>query len=387
MREVAIIAAGRSAVGRALRGSLKDTRPDELLGQVLRGVLARAPGLALDHLDDVVVGTAMPEAEQGMNVARIASFLAGVPDSVPAITINRFCSSGLQSVAQAAAAITAGWQDVALAGGVESMSQIAMGGQKPSPHPGLMERRPEAYTPMGITAEIVAERFRVDREDQDRFAVASHQKALAAIGAGRFVDEVVPVATRVCREGTWIDVDFRVDEGPRADTSLEGLARLKPAFKAGGSVTAGNSSQTSDGAAAVVLAARELATSRGWPVLGVLRSYQVTGVAPEVMGIGPVFAIPKALRKAGLGIRDVDLFEINEAFAAQSVYCVRELGIDAARVNVNGGAIALGHPLGCTGAKLTATLLHELARRGARYGVVSMCIGGGMGAAAVFERV
>jgi len=386
-REVVVCAAVRSAVGKSGRGSLKDTRPDELLGQILKGALARLPGLDPALLDDVVVGTAMPEAEQGMNVARIGSFLAGIPDTVPAITINRFCSSGLQALAQGAASIQAGWQNVVLAGGVESMSQVAMGGQKPAPHPGLMAARPEAYTPMGITAEIVADRFGVTRAAQDELAYASHQKAVAAITSGRFADEIVPVSTRVVVDGAWKDITFSVDEGPRADTTLEALGKLRPAFKQGGSVTAGNSSQTSDGAAAVVIASRETAEKYGLPILGVLRSYQVAGVPPEIMGIGPVAAIPKALAHAGISIGDVDLFEINEAFAAQAVYCVDTLGIDRSRLNVNGGAIALGHPLGCTGAKLTATLLSELARRNGRYGVVSMCIGGGMGAAAVFERV
>ena len=386
MREVVVCAAVRSAVGRSGRGSLKDTRPDELLGQVMKGLLARVPGLDPALLGDVVMGSAMPEAEQGMNVARIAGFLAGLPDSVPAVTINRFCSSGLQSIAQASAAIAAGWQDIAMAGGVESMSQIAMGGQKISPHPGLMGVRPEAYTPMGITAENVATRFSVSRADQDAFAYASHQKAIRAIAEGRFVDEIVPIHTRVMTDGGWKDLTFAVDEGPRADTSLEGLAKLKAAFKQDGTATAGNSSQTSDGAAAVIVASRDVAETLGLPILGVLRAYQVAGVPPEIMGIGPVAAIPKALEKAGIRLSDVDLFELNEAFAAQAVYCVRELGIDPAKVNVNGGAIALGHPLGCTGAKLTATLLHEMGRRGSRYGVVSMCIGGGMGAAAVFER-
>ncbi|MES2640336.1 MAG: thiolase family protein [Myxococcota bacterium] len=385
-REVVVVAAVRSAVGKSGRGSLKDTRPDELLGQVMRGALAKVPGLDPALIDDVVMGSAMPEAEQGMNVARIASFIAGLPDSVSAVTVNRFCSSGLQSLAQAASAISAGWQDVALTGGVESMSQIAMGGQKPSPHPGLMETRPEAYTPMGITAENVAERFGVTREEQDRFAVASHQKALAAIREGRFVDEIIPIQTRVSTDGGWKDLTFSVDEGPRGDTSFEGLSKLKPAFKVGGTATAGNSSQTSDGAAATIIMAREVAERLGLPILGVLRSYQVAGVPPEIMGIGPVAAIPKALAKAGLTVADIDLVELNEAFAAQAVYCVRELGFDPAKVNVNGGAIALGHPLGCSGAKLVASLLHEMPRRNARYGVVSMCIGGGMGAAAVFER-
>lgn len=387
MRDVVVCAAVRSAVGRSGRGSLKDTRPDELLGQVMAGALAKLPGFDAAKVDDVVIGTAMPEAEQGMNVARIASFVAGLPDSVPAVTINRFCSSGLQALAQGAAAIAAGWQDVVMAGGVESMSQVAMGGQKPSPHPGLMETRPAAYTPMGITAEIVAERFNVSRADQDEFALSSHQKAVAAIAAGRFVDEIIPIKTRLNADGVWKDITYSVDEGARADTTLAALNKLRPAFKQTGTATAGNSSQTSDGAAVVVIAARETAEALGLPILGVLRSYQVAGVPPEIMGIGPVAAIPKALEKAGITVADVDLFEINEAFAAQAVYCVRELGIDPAKVNVNGGAIALGHPLGCTGAKLTATLLHEMQRRQARYGVVSMCIGGGMGAAAVFERV
>jgi acetyl-CoA acyltransferase len=387
MREVAILSAVRTAIGKAPRGSLKDTRPDDMLGVVLKGALARVPGLDPARLDDVVVGCAMPEAEQGMNVARIGAFLAGIPDSVPAITVNRFCSSGIQGIAQGAASILAGWQDVVLAGGVESMSEIAMGGQKPSPNPTLMASRPEAYTPMGITAEIVAERFGVTREDQDQFAAASHQKALAAQAEGRFEGEIVPLPTRVMTDEGWKDIVFSVDEGPRADTSLAGLAKLRTAFKqTGGTVTAGTSSQMSDGAAAAVLAAGDVAKREGWTIEGWLRSYQVAGVAPEIMGIGPVAAIPKALAHAGLKLEDIDLFEINEAFAAQAVYCVRELGIDPAKVNVNGGAIALGHPLGCTGARQLATLLAEMKRRGARYGVISMCIGGGMGAAAVIER-
>jgi acetyl-CoA acyltransferase len=274
---------------------------------------------------------------------------------------------------------------VVLAGGVESMSLIAMGGEKPAPNPSLMATRPETYTPMGITAELVAERFGVSRADQDAFAVASNDKALAAIAAGRFVDEIVPVPTKVYKDGKWEATTFAVDEGPRKST-VEGLGALKAAFKTNGTVTAGNSSQTSDGAAAVVIADAARAKAEGWPVLALLKSYQVAGVPPEIMGVGPVAAIPKAVKAAGLTLADIDLFEINEAFAAQALYSVRELGLDPAKVNVNGGAIALGHPLGCTGAKLTATLLHELRRRNARYGVVSMCIGGGMGAAAVFEN-
>jgi acetyl-CoA acyltransferase len=384
MREVAVVSAVRTAVGKSKRGALKDTRPDDLLGIVLKAALERGK-VDAKLVDDVVVGSAMPEAEQGMNVARVGSFLAGLPDEVPAITINRFCSSGLQAIAQGASAILAGWQDVVLAGGVESMSLIAMGGEKPAPNPSLMATRPETYTPMGITAELVAERFGVSRADQDAFAVASNDKALAAIAAGRFVDEIVPVPTKVYKDGKWEATTFAVDEGPRKST-VEGLGALKAAFKTNGTVTAGNSSQTSDGAAAVVIADAARAKAEGWPVLALLKSYQVAGVPPEIMGVGPVAAIPKAVKAAGLTLADIDLFEINEAFAAQALYSVRELGLDPAKVNVNGGAIALGHPLGCTGAKLTATLLHELRRRNARYGVVSMCIGGGMGAAAVFEN-
>lgn len=381
---VAVVSAVRTAVGKAKKGALKDTRPDDLLGVVLKGALDRS-GIDPARLDDVVVGTAMPEAEQGMNVARIGAFLAGIPDEVPAVTINRFCSSGLQSIAQGASAILAGWQEVVLAAGVESMSIIPMGGEKPSPNPRLMNERPEAYTPMGITAELVASRFGVSRQDQDRFSARSNDRALKAIAEGRFVDEIVPVNTRVFRDGKWSDIVFTVDEGPRAST-VEALGMLKPAFKTDGTVTAGNSSQMSDGAAAVVVASLDRAKREGWPVLALLKSYQVAGVPPEIMGIGPLKAIPKAVEAAGLKLADIGLFEINEAFAAQAVYCVRELGIDPDKVNVNGGAIALGHPLGCTGSKLTATLIHEMRRRGVRWGVVSMCIGGGMGAAAVYEN-
>jgi len=384
MRDIAVISAVRTAVGKAKKGSLKDTRPDDMLGAVLKAAVERG-GIAPADIDDLVVGTAMPEAEQGMNVARIGGFLAGLPDEVPALTINRFCSSGLQSLAQGAASIHAGWQDVVLSAGVESMTMIAMGGQKPAPNPALMNDRPEAYTPMGITAENVAKQFEVSREDQDRFALSSHDKALAAIEAGRFTDEIVPLNTRVNKGGTWHDITHTIDEGPRAST-LEGLGKLRPAFAARGTVTAGNSSQMSDGAAATLIAARDVAEAKGLPILGLLKNYQVVGVAPEIMGVGPAYAIPAVLDKAGLSLSDIGLFEINEAFASQAVYCVRKLGIDESLVNVNGGAIALGHPLGCTGAKLTATLLHEMRRRGVKYGIVSMCIGGGMGAAAVFEN-
>ena len=385
-RDVVVVAAVRTPVTKSKKGALKDTRPDDLLAIVLRGALAKVPSLDLSEIGDVVIGTAMPEGEQGMNVARISALAAGIPDTVPAMTINRFCSSGLQSLAQAASAISAGWMDVAVSGGVESMSQIPMGGDRPSPNPTLMAEHPEVYTPMGTTSENVAKRFGVSREEQDAFAASSQQKAAAAIAAGRFTEELIPVHTRVFDGAAWHDVTVTIDDGVRGDTTAEGLGKLRPAFATDGTATAGNSSQTSDGAAATVLMAREKAAAMGLTPLGVLRSFQVVGVPPDIMGIGPAKAIPAAVAKAGIKLSDVDLFEINEAFASQSVYCVRELGIDVDKVNVNGGAIALGHPLGCTGAKLTATLLHEMGRRGSRYGVVSMCIGGGMGAAAVFER-
>ena len=385
-RDVVIVSAVRTAVGKAKKGSFKDTRPDDLLIAAIQGALAKVPALDPAAVDDVVIGTAMPEGEQGMNIARIGALGAGLPDSVPAMTINRFCSSGLQSLAQAGAAIQAGWIDVAITGGVESMTQIPMGGDRPTPNPKLMAERPEIYSPMGITSENVATRFGVSREEQDAFAVSSHEKAARAIAAGRFKDEIVPVQTRVWDGTAWQEITVDVDEGVRPDTSLEGLARLRPAFATKGTTHAGNSSQMSDGAAATVIMSRAKAEELGLAFLGVLKSYAVVGVPPETMGIGPAKAIPAALEKANLSVEDIDLFEINEAFASQAVYCVRELGIDVGKVNVNGGAIALGHPLGCTGAKLTATLLHQMKRDRARYGVVSMCIGGGMGAAAVFER-
>lgn len=386
MPNAVIVSAVRTAVTKAKKGAFKDTRPDDLLADILKGTLAQVPQLNPSDIGDVVIGTAMPEGEQGMNVARIAALMAGIPDSVPAMTINRFCSSGLQALAQAAACIEAGWYDVALTGGVESMSQVKMGGDRPSPNPTAMQEQPEIYTPMGVTSENVAAQFGVTREDQDSFALKSHEKATAAINAGRFQDEILPIHTRVYQNGNWTDVVVDTDEGPRADTSLKALARLRPAFKMGGTTTAGNSSQVSDGASATLLMSSTKAEAIGAEVLGVLRSYSVTGVDPAIMGIGPAEAIPLAVEKAGLSLDDIDLFEINEAFASQAIYCVRKLGVNADKVNVNGGAIALGHPLGCTGAKLTATLLHEMKRRNLRYGVVSMCIGGGMGAAAVFER-
>jgi acetyl-CoA acyltransferase len=385
MSKAVIVSALRTPVTKAKRGDLKDTRPDDLMKIAIAGVLAEAPNFDPSELGDVIVGTAMPEGEQGMNIGRIAAIAAGVPDSVPAMTINRFCSSGLQALGQAAAAIEAGWYSAALTGGVESMTMIAMGGDRPSPNPSLMENNPAAYTPMGLTSENVAEKFSVSRQEQDAFAVSSHKKAIAAISEGRFKDEIVPVETRVYKDGKWEDITVDTDSGPRQDTSPEGLAKLRPVFKMGGTTTAGNSSQMSDGAAATLLMSKDKAESLGLKPLGTLLSYRVVGVPPEIMGIGPAHAIPAAVEAAGLTIDQIDLFEINEAFASQSVYCVRNLGIDPSKVNVNGGAIALGHPLGCTGAKLTATLLHQMKRDGKRYGVVSMCIGGGMGAAAVFE--
>lgn len=384
MHEVAIISARRTAVGKAKKGSFKDTRPDDMLSPVLKAVVEESK-VDPSSIGDVVIGTATPEAEQGMNIARIAALMAGVPDTVPAMTINRFCSSGLQSLAQGASAIMAGWMDVALTGGVESMSLIAMGGQKISPNPTWVAEDPRVYTPMGLTAEHVANRFNVSRAAQDAFAASSHQRALEAIQSGRFKDEIVPVSTRV-HAGTWRDIIMDTDEGPRPGSTAEILGKLRPVFAARGSVTAGNSSQMSDGAAATLIASKRAVDQQGLKPLAWLKSYQVVGVDPEIMGVGPLYAIPKAVEAAGLSLSDIGLFEINEAFASQAVYCVRELGIDSGVVNVNGGAIALGHPLGCTGAKLTATLVHEMRRRGVRYGIVSMCIGGGMGAAAVFEN-
>jgi len=385
-RDPVVVAAVRSAIGRSKKGTLRQTRPDELLAAVLKAAVERAPGLDPKRIDDVIVGTATPEAEQGLNVARIAALRAGLPDSVPAETVNRFCSSGLQSLAHGAERIMAGWADVVLAGGVESMSLLPMGGHHPMPNPELAAHAPEVYTPMGLTAEFVAERYGVTREQQDAFALRSHEKALAAQAAGRFDAEIVPFRATLWEGGQSRTVDFARDEGPRAGSTLLDLAKLKSPFKEGGSVTAASSSQVSDGAAAVLVMAREAAERLGLAALATLRMYQVVGVPPEIMGVGPAFAIPAALRRLGLGKEAVGLWEINEAFAAQAIYCVRELGIPEDRVNVNGGAIALGHPLGCTGARLTATLLHEMARRGERWGVVSMCIGGGMGAAGVFER-
>ncbi len=393
MREAVVVAAVRTAVGKAPKGTLKDTRPDEMAATAIAEAVKRA-GVEPGQIDDVILGCAFPEGEQGMNVARVALSRAGLPSSVPGMTINRFCSSGLQAIAIACEKVMCGFADVVVAGGTESMSMIPMGGLKQAPNPHVMETYPQLYMAMGLTAEEVAKRWKVSREDQDAFALASHQKAAAAIKDGRFKEEIVPLKTWVRRElpdGSQKieEVVFDVDEGVRADTTIEALAKLRPAFALKGTVTAGNSSQMSDGAAAVVVMSDKKAAELGIKPMAVFRGYAVGGVDPDVMGIGPTVAIPKVLKITGLKIEDIDLVELNEAFAAQSLACVRILGMEGMmdRINVNGGAIALGHPLGCTGAKLTTTILHELGRRDAKYGLVSMCIGGGMGAAGVFERV
>ena len=382
---VIIASAVRTPVGRALKGTLRSTRPEDLAATAMVAALARVPGLKAEDVDDVILGCAMPEAEQGLNIARNAVFLAKWPNSVPAETINRFCSSGLQAIAHAAMSVQAGLTQVSVAGGVESMSMVPMSGNKVSLNPKLMDEYPEAYIAMGHTAERVAQRFDVSRAAQDAFAVRSHERALAAIAAGRFNDEIVPVKARILEGAAPSELEFKIDECPRPGTTLEVLGKLKPVFKQDGSVTAGNSSPTNDGAAAAVLLSERKASELGVKPLGHVRGFALAGVDPDIMGIGPVPAIRKLLAQTGLSIADIDLFEINEAFAAQAVYCGRELGVPDDKLNVNGGAIALGHPLGCTGAKLTATLLHELRRRGGRLGIVSMCIGGGMGAAGLFE--
>lgn len=372
-----IAAAVRTAVGKAPKGALASVRPDDLAAVALKAALARIPQLDRAEVEDVVLGCAMPEGEQGLNVARIAAMRAGLPASASAMTINRFCSSGLQAIALAADAIQSGRAQVVLAGGTESMSMVPMEGNKFSANPWLVDHYPDVYLSMGLTAENVAAKYNITREQADEFALTSHQKALAAIRDGKFEEEIVPV--------TVANGEFKIDEGPRADTSAEALAKIKPAFHAHGTVTAGNSSQTSDGAAAAVLISEQRARELGITPLGRLAGFATAGVAPEIMGIGPVHAIPKALKIAGLTLDQIDLIELNEAFAAQSLAVIEQAGLDPAKVNVNGGAIALGHPLGCTGAKLTATILHELKRRKLRYGLVTMCVGGGMGAAGIFE--
>ena len=406
MREAVIVSSVRTAVGKATKGTLRATRPDDLAAAAIKEAVARAKGLDPKEIEDVVLGCAMPEAEQGMNVARIASLRAGLPVEASAMTINRFCSSGLQAIAIAAERIMAGHGEVAVAGGAESMSMVPMGGNKVAPNPWLMDNYPDAYLGMGLTAENLAKKYGITREQSDEFSFASHQKALAAIAAGKFKDEIVPVAVSytvleaAANAGApgaaggaasggkpkTVKVTFDTDEGPRADTSVEVLGKLKPAFHTHGVVTAGNSSQMSDGAAAAVVMSAERARALGLKPMARFVAFAVAGCLPEEMGVGPVYAIPKALKLAGLTLDQIDVIELNEAFAAQALSVIKLAGLDPARVNVNGGAIALGHPLGCTGAKLTATILRELERRNGRYGLVTMCVGGGMGAAGIFER-
>jgi acetyl-CoA acyltransferase len=390
MKTAYILASYRTAGCRANKGKFKDMRPDDLAAAALSGLVERT-GIDAARIDDVLLGCAFPEGEQGMNVARIAALKAGLPYQVPAQTINRFCSSGLQAIALAAERIMAGFADCIVAGGVESMTTVPMGGNKYSANPGLVSEWPEAYASMGITAELVADQYGIERQAQDVFAASSHVKAAAAIKAGRFADEIIPVEIektsivkgKVQKESEMVDRD----DGVRADSTDEGLARLKSAFKVGGTVTAGNTSQMSDGAAATLVVSEAFLKELGKDPLARFVAFAVKGVPPEIMGIGPVEAVPAALKMAGLEQKDLDLIELNEAFAAQSLAVIKELGLNPEIINVNGGAIALGHPLGCTGAKLTATLMHEMKRRQSRYGMVSMCIGGGMGAAGIFERM
>ena len=392
MNDAVIVSAVRTPTGKAPNGTLRGTRPDELAATVIAEALRRAPGIEPSEIDDVMLGCAMPEAEQGLNVARIASLRAGVPVSASAVTINRFCSSGLQAIAFAAERILCGAASAIIAGGTESMSMVPMGGHRVAPNPTLIDAYPDVYLSTGLVAENHARESGITREDQDAFAFESHQRAIAAIDGGRFAEEIVPVTARLVdgKNGSRVqtsEVRFAVDEGPRRDTSLEALAQLRPAFHARGSVTAGNSSQTSDGAAAVIVVSNERARQSGLAPLGRFVAFATAGVEPERFGIGPVPAMRKALKLAGLTMDQIDLVELNEAFAAQVLACLKEQPIDPNRLNVNGGAIALGHPLGCTGAKLTTTLLYEMTRRHVRYGMVTMCVGGGMGAAGIFERM
>lgn len=393
LNEAYIVSSVRTPVGKAKKGALKDVRPEHLGATAVTGAIERVGGLEHAHIDDLIIGCAYPEGPQGNNMARAIAQIAKMPDSVPGVTVNRFCSSGIQTIAQAHNSIVVGQAECVVAGGVESMSSVPMGGFYFAPDPALTADDPEFYSSMGITAENVAEQFKVSREDQDEFALRSHQKAADAIASGRFEDETVAVPVHEvvydAEAGAAVPRQFEhtTDEGPRADTSLEALSSLRPVFKQGGSVTAGNSSQMNDGAAASVIMSKRLVDELGVQPMARLLGFAVAGVAPEVMGIGPIESIPKVLKQVGMGVEDIDLFELNEAFASQSLAVIREVGLDPEKVNVNGGAIALGHPLGCTGAKLTATLLHEMKRRGSRYGVVTMCIGGGMGASAVFENL
>src|SRR5215207_115856 len=392
MRDAVIVSAVRTAVGKAPKGTLRNTRPDEMGAAVIKEALARVPGLNASEIEDVIMGCAMPEAEQGMNVARAAAIRAGLPVETSAMTINRFCSSGLQSIAIAADRIRTSGADVIVAGGLETMSMIPMGGHIIRPNPYLVEHYPDFYLNMGLATENVARKYEVSREEQDAFALQSHRRAAAAQDAGKFEDEIVPLKVTFEElnergQKTAHEVTFTKDEGVRRDTSAEGLAKLRPAFHAKGTITAGNASQMSDGAAAAVVMSDERARQLDLKPLARFVAYATAGCPPEEMGIGPVQAIPKVLKLAGLKLEDIDVIELNEAFAAQSLAVIKTLGLDPERVNVNGGAIALGHPLGCTGAKLTATILRELERRGGRYGMVTMCVGGGMGAAGIFERL
>jgi acetyl-CoA acyltransferase len=387
MTDVVIAEAVRSAVGRALKGSLSQKRPDELAGDVIQGLMARVPQVKPSMVEDVVLGCAMPEGEQGLNIARVASFLGGLPEETSAITINRFCSSGLNAIALAAGAIKMGSNDIVVAGGVESMTMVPMTGNKLSASLEAMNKFASVYTPMGITAENVANRFGIKREDQDAFAVLSQQKAGKAIKDGKFVDEIVPVRAIRFQNNERVEFEFKVDELPRPDTTLEGLAALKPSFAVKGSVTPGNASPLSDGAAAALVMSKEKADELGVKGLGYFRAFVTVGTDPSIMGIGPLPAVQKLLKKTGLSLKDIDVIEMNEAFASQALYCKRELGIPDEKLNINGGAIALGHPLGCTGAKLVATALYELRRRKGRYAIVTMCIGGGMGAAGLLEAI
>jgi acetyl-CoA acyltransferase len=391
MPEAVLVSAVRTPVGRAPKGALSTTRPDDLASNALVAALERVPGLEKGEIDDVIFGCAQPEGEQGWNIARFAALRAGLPVSVPGVTVNRLCASGLEAIVQADLRIRAGGDRVVVAGGAESMSLLPFGGLKPSPNPWLAEHYPASLLTMGLTAERVARHYGVSREDQDAFSLASHKKAVAAQATGRFSEELIPVKVTTSVPGakagkpTISESTFAADEGPRADTSAEALSKLKPVFHAQGTVTAGNSSQTSDGAAAAVLMEAGRAKELGIQPLARLVAYAASGCLPEEMGIGPLYAIPMALKRAGLTLDQIGLIELNEAFAAQALAVIRELGLDPERVNVNGGAIALGHPLGCTGAKLTATLLAEMRRRKVRYGMVTMCVGGGMGAAGIFE--
>ena len=387
MKEAVIVSAVRTPVGRARRGTLVNHRPDDMAATVIAEVLRRAEGVEPEMVQDVCLGCAMPEGEQGMNVARVALLRAGLPYTVPGQTVNRFCSSGLQTIALAAERIMAGFATCIIAGGTESMSLVPTFSNKFAPNPWLVENYPEVYMGMGLTAERVAEQFDVRREDQDAFGYRSHKRAIDAQDAGRFDDQIVPLAFEMTTQHGTHQIVFDADEGPRRDTSLESMAKLKPVFKENGTVTAGNSSQMSDGAAAVLVMERGRAESLGLAPLARFLGYAVAGVPPEIMGIGPIEAVPKVLKMTGLDLSDMDVIELNEAFAAQSLAVIRELGMDIDKINVNGGAIALGHPLGCTGAKLTVQIIHEMLRQGYRYGLVTMCIGGGMGAAGIFEAL